>query len=76
MFYIIKEYNKILLIVIINIIRIEDKGVNDQIVTLNFKNVLHVFDSDFNLIFIKILFKNNCFIKFSFNEIKVKCYKM
>ena len=43
---------------------------------LNFKNILYVFDNDFNFIFIKALFKNNCFIKFSFNEIKVEHYEM
>ena len=65
-----------MLIVIINIIRIEIKKINDQIVALNFKNVLYIFDNDFNFIFIKILFKNNYFIKFSFNEIKVKRNEM
>ena len=65
-----------MLIVIINIIRIEIKKVNDQIITLNLKNVLYVFNNDFNLIFMKVLFKNNYFIKFSFNEIKIKCDKM
>ena len=76
MSYIVKEYNKILLIVIISIIRIEIKKINDQIVTLNFKNVLYVFNNNFNLIFIKTLFKNNYFIKFSFNEIKIKYNEM
>ena len=39
---------------------------------LNFKNVLYVFDNDFNFIFIKVLFKNDYFIKNLFNEIKVE----
>ena len=75
-FHIVKKYDKTLLIVIINIIYIEVKRVNNQIVILNFKNVLYIFNNNFNLIFIKILFKNNYFIKFSFNEIKVKRNKM
>ena len=43
---------------------------------LYFENVLYVFNNNFNFIFIKILFKNNYFIKFSFNEIKVERYEM
>ena len=43
---------------------------------LNFKNILYVFNNNFNFIFIKVLFKNDYFIKFSFNEIKVGRYKM
>ena len=75
-FHIVKKYNKTLLIIIINIIRIEIKKINNQIVTLNLKNVLYVFNNNFNLIFMKTLFKNNYFIKFSFNEIKIKRDKM
>ena len=76
MSYIVKKYDKTLLIVIINIIRIEVKKINNQIITLNLKNVLHVFNNNFNFIFIKVLFKNNYFIKILFNEIKVKRDKM
>ena len=76
MFHIVKKYNKTLLIIIINIIRIKVKKNNDQIVTLNFKNVLYIFNNDFNLIFMKVLFKNNYFIKILFNEIKIERDKM
>ena len=75
-FYIVKKYDKTLLIIIINIIHIEIKKINDQIVTLNLKNVLYIFNNKFNLIFIKALFKNNYFIKFSFNEIKIERNEM
>ena len=74
--HIVKKYNKILSIIIINIIRIEIKKINDQIVTLNLKNVLYIFNNNFNFIFIKTLFKNDYFIKILFNEIKIKCDKM
>ena len=40
------------------------------------KNILYILENDFNLIFIKALYKNNYLIKFVLNNIKVERYKI
>ena len=71
-----KEYKKTLLVVDIDIIRLKSIGNNDNTVILIFKNILYILESDFNLIFIRILRKDNYSIKFILNDIKVDRYKL
>ena len=40
------------------------------------KNILYIFESDFNFIFIKALYKNDYLMKFVLNNIKVERYKI
>ena len=41
-----------------------------------FKNILYIFENDFNFIYIKILRKNDCLIKFVLNDIRIERYKI
>ena len=54
-----------------NIIRLKYIKDNDNLVNLVLKKILYIFESNFNLISMSALRKNNYLIKFILNNIKV-----
>ena len=60
----------------INIIRFKNVKSNNNFIFLIFKNILYILENDFNLIFIKVLYKNGYLIKFVLNNIKIERYEI
>ena len=59
-----------------NIIRLKNIKSNNNSIFLIFKNILYILESDFNLISIKALYKDDYLIKLVLNSIKVERYKI
>ena len=59
-----------------NIIRLKNIKSNNNSIFLIFKNILYILESDFNLIFINILYKNDYLMKFVSNNIEIERYKI